>query len=104
MVVHKYHDYTAKDKVLPEDINEPAIKAADKLDSTGELTEMLKEVQEKKHFGEQHFINPAKGRLEALFEFHNGVCKKFKLIKWSKSGNSYFMMTVLNNKVTFKRG
>lgn len=102
-IVYNYHDYTKKGVELPEDINSLPVETAEKLDSTGDLKSLLDSAQDKRLFGQCHYLGKNGDRLIAVFEYHNGICKKFNLLEWSKGNTSYFMRTILNDKVSFKR-
>lgn len=99
---YNYHDYSG-DKVLPDDINSAALEVADKLDPTGKFTLLLKSVQKKKLFGNASYIHPETFNVMGIFEFHNGVCKMFKLIEYIDGTYSHFMRTIINDHVNFKR-
>lgn len=114
---YNYHDFTGSNgKPLPEDINKIVFTAGSRLDPTGDFNKVLEYAQREssgnvKKFGDAVFVNPKSNLTEGYFEFHNGVCKMFKLVKYIDdilgrefSGNlSHFQHTFLNPAVDFKR-
>lgn len=102
--VHNYHDYKApKPAVIPDDLNELPLKTAEKLDPSGDFKKFMHSWQSKKLFGDLNFIDPKDGRLHASFEFHSGMCKKFKLIRFMEGSSTHGMQTIINPNVNFKR-
>lgn len=105
MTRYNYYDYKDK-KDFPKDINKMpkdyAVKLSDKYGIT-DVDELFATAEKDHLFGDLHSIDPSTKRLIASFEFHCGVCKKFKLIRWSSDSNSFFMQTVFNPNVSFKK-
>lgn len=102
---YDYHDYKLPNKEpLPSDINQIAWDIEKKLDPTGEFGTLMEYPEKNKAFGNLNFINPESGRLEAIFEYHSGMVKLIKLVKYlSKTSSSHFTQTIKNNKIDFRK-
>lgn len=87
---------------MPEDINQIATDIATRLDTTGKLLKLMTYPESNKAFGNINYINPATMRLEATFEYHSGMVKLIKLVKYIDDTASHFMQTIKNNKIEFR--
>lgn len=103
---HNYHDYKSpSNKPLPDDINELPVNTAARLDPSGEFFKFMQQFIDRKLFGDVNFVDPTVNppRLTASFEFHSGMCKKFRLISYMGDSATHSLQTILNDKIDFRK-